>query len=82
MNTAEQTLEQRFQQLMQWRNEADSPAKMWTLLKQFDRFLVDYPEHIAAIHNRSDLLKHLGLYELALQEEERCLALAPDFAMG
>lgn len=82
MNTAEQTLEQRFQQLMQWRNEADSPAKMWTLLKQFDRFLVDYPAHIAAMHNRSDLLKHLGLYELALKEEERCLALVPDFAMG
>ncbi len=64
------------------RNQVDTVEDMWAVLKLFDEFLLEHPSNLAAMHNRSDLLKHLGLYELALKETERVLALKPDFALA
>ncbi|OOH90586.1 glycosyltransferase [Pasteurellaceae bacterium 15-036681] len=64
------------------KNIVDEPLKMLDLLREYDEYLRLYPNESSAYHNRSELLKHLGLYELALKDEEQAVRLSPNFAMG
>lgn len=61
---------------------AQSSLDLLAAVKAYDDYLRDYPDNPLAYHNRADLLKQLGLYQLALQDAERCLVLAPDYALG
>lgn len=60
----------------------DSTASQLALLKKYDQFLLDFPDNALAYHNRSDLLKKLGFYQLALQDCEKCLSLLPDYPLA
>ncbi|PJG83154.1 glycosyltransferase [Caviibacterium pharyngocola] len=63
-------------------NRASSRTEMLNVLRLYDQFLIDYPERFVAYHNRAELLKQLGLYELALRDTEHCLSHLPNFAMA
>lgn len=76
------TENERFSQIYQKQQAANSPEELLATIKLYDDFLRDFPHSAPAFHNRSDLLKHLGLYDLALRDAERAVELAPDFAMA
>lgn len=61
---------------------ASTSVEMLNLVREYSDLLLIYPNNPMIYHNRSDLLKKLGLYELALQDEERCLQFVPDYALG
>lgn len=61
---------------------AQSSLDLLAAVKAYDDYLRDEPNNPLAYHNRADLLKQLGLYQLALQDAERCLVLSPDYALG
>lgn len=72
----------RFQWLLTRQSQAFSLSEIFNVLREYDRFLRDFPTHHNGFHQRSDLLKHMGLYQLALMDAERAIALKPDFALA
>lgn len=73
---------ERFSYIYQQQQQASHPLELLAILKLYDDFLRDFPKSVLAYHNRSDVLKHLGCYELALKDAEMTIELAPDFAMA
>ncbi|WP_439294488.1 glycosyltransferase family 9 protein [Lonepinella sp. BR2882] len=61
---------------------AESLTEMVEVVSNYDRFILSYPNIPEAYHQRSEQLKNLGLYDLALRDAEKSLALKPDFALA
>ncbi|AFU19257.1 tetratricopeptide repeat protein [Actinobacillus suis] len=74
--------QERFSYIYQQQQQASNPLELLAVLKLYDDFLGDFSQSVLAYHNRSDVLKHLGFYDLALKDAEKTLELAPDFAMA
>ena len=71
-----------FSQICDLHSLAQSQTELIAVLKQYDDFIRQYPQVYQAYQNRSDVLQHLGLYDLAMRDANKVLELAPDFALG
>lgn len=63
-------------------NLSNSEKELFTVLKDYDDFILKYPNDFMGYQNRSVILKKLGLYQFALQDIEHCLKLNPNYALG
>lgn len=73
---------QRFASIYQQQLAAQSAEEKLAVIKAYDDFLRDFPHDAVARNNRSDLLKQLGFYDLALRDAEQAVEIAPEFAMA
>lgn len=80
MSNSPLTEQQRFAEIVQ--SPANTPEQMLNVVRLYDQFVRDFPQSTVGYHNRSDMLKQLGFYDLALRDAERALQLSPNFAMG
>lgn len=67
-------------QIKQRQATAQTRADLFELLELYHHFLHHFPDHLIALHNRAETLRLLGFYAEALAEEEKVLALKPDYA--
>lgn len=72
----------RFAYVFARKSRVRRPQDLQAVLRGYDELLCRYPDDWAALHNRSEVLRGLGLYDLALRDADSCLNLAPDFALG
>ncbi|WP_150539994.1 glycosyltransferase family 9 protein [Actinobacillus vicugnae] len=82
ISTQQRSEQERFSEIYQQQQQANHPLELLAVLKLYDDFLHDFPQSVLAYHNRSDVLKHLGFYDLALRDAEQALKIVPDFAMA
>lgn len=63
-------------------NKAVGFAEIYKVLQGYDAFLRAFPNDLLGLHNRSQMLKEVGLYDLAICDARKTIEISPDFAMG